>query len=236
MVAWGCSVYHYARYYPDELYEHRKFMASRGNRLWSSQSWVGAGRASYFASPVPGSARAYLARLEVDLYDAAMRRSVSRGVTPDAAVDDLRAEFFEDQRPRPVPGWVDLPSHEPGAPLCSTSAYGWPVVCLASVLDDPFASNPNLVFRGAWMPTDWRPIISGSGLGARRAPTPLALPLRPNLPGLAVDSVLFGVLAWVAVFAPFRLRRAVRRRRGLCPYCAYDVRGLDVCPECGGGR
>jgi hypothetical protein len=47
-----------------------------------------------------------------------------------------------------------------------------------------------------------------------------------------------GRCVWGAVVVgPGVVKRAVRRRRGLCVVCGYDRRGLDVggvCPECGG--
>ena len=53
---------------------------------------------------------------------------------------------------------------------------------------------------------------------------PGALPLVPLVAILA--------FAWVRRTA---LRRSIRRKRGLCVKCAYDLRGLEheVCPECG---
>ena len=45
---------------------------------------------------------------------------------------------------------------------------------------------------------------------------------------------------WLVLFTlPSAMRRAIRRarlRRGLCPHCTYDLRGMAAdtqCPECG---
>jgi len=47
-------------------------------------------------------------------------------------------------------------------------------------------------------------------------------------------------LMLVPVVRPWRFRRSQRRmRRGCCPECGYDLRGIDpemVCPECGAAR
>ena len=63
------------------------------------------------------------------------------------------------------------------------------------------------------------------------------IPTMP-LPGLAADTILFA-LAWsAALYAPSAIRRVVRRRRGRCAACGYDLAGLTgggVCPECGKG-
>ncbi len=65
-----------------------------------------------------------------------------------------------------------------------------------------------------------------------------ALP-RGILPlGFIVDSIVFGFLWWTLIVGIAGLKRAMRRRRGRCPMCKYDLRGdLDAgCPECGWGR
>ena len=73
-------------------------------------------------------------------------------------------------------------------------------------------------------PVEWR----GGGLWS-------PLPYR-------VRWVAFGgsTLFWLGVLAgPGILwragRRVVRRRRGRCGWCGYDIRGLTRCPECGAG-
>ena len=63
-------------------------------------------------------------------------------------------------------------------------------------------------------------------------------------PGLVFNTVFYaGILwgGWLLATMPFMLarkRRIARIRRGLCPKCAYDLRGTRggsgvACPECG---
>lgn len=73
------------------------------------------------------------------------------------------------------------------------------------------------------------------------------LAFRPLWPGLAINAALYAVLLWLlriplswAAGLIGRGVRRIRRRRGLCVGCGYDLRGRDsaggVCPECGGGQ
>ncbi|MEO0716530.1 MAG: hypothetical protein AAFY58_06020, partial [Planctomycetota bacterium] len=59
------------------------------------------------------------------------------------------------------------------------------------------------------------------------------LPLRPRPVGLIANAVVFTVAAFCADWCWSRLRRARRRRFGLCATCTYDLGSLPVCPECG---
>ena len=65
-----------------------------------------------------------------------------------------------------------------------------------------------------------------------------ALPLRPLWRGFAINTVFYGVLLWMLWLSPFAARRLIRRKRGHCIKCGYDLRGTSggVCPECGWRR
>ena len=60
-------------------------------------------------------------------------------------------------------------------------------------------------------------------------------PLRPIWPGFAVNTLFYAAILWLVMLGPFALRRLIRRRRGLCPACGYDLRHAEhvACPECG---
>jgi len=68
----------------------------------------------------------------------------------------------------------------------------------------------------------------------------VAIPRHVLVLRTAINTVFYAVILWL-LFAlggtPFALRRRRRIRRGLCPKCAYDLRGRGsdggVCPECG---
>ena len=66
------------------------------------------------------------------------------------------------------------------------------------------------------------------------------LPLRPSCRGFAINTIIYAAALWlVFVAAPMGARRTVRRRRGACIHCGYDLRGHPApamsarCPECG---
>jgi len=60
------------------------------------------------------------------------------------------------------------------------------------------------------------------------------LPLGPILPGFAVDTLIYGAAAWVALAVLAGLGATVRKFRGRCPGCGYPrAAGALRCPECG---
>jgi hypothetical protein len=86
-------------------------------------------------------------------------------------------------------------------------------------------------------------ILTTFGLAAvgpiNSAPPLRAIAVAPLWPGLAADTAFYSAAWWLILFVPRRLRRTLRRRRGLCPACRYDLRGLPpgaLCPECGAAR
>jgi hypothetical protein len=59
------------------------------------------------------------------------------------------------------------------------------------------------------------------------------VPSRPIWPGFAVNTIFYAAILWVLFAAPRRVGRRRRRRRGLCPNCAYPIGDSRVCTECG---
>ena len=103
-------------------------------------------------------------------------------------------------------------------------AYGWPSVSMwRSYLPFGKGYRKKLVhgLELAFLPPD-------GGF-------PRALPLRPIWPGFAVNTLLYAAVLWLLTCGPLLVRRVVRRKRGLCPGCGYDLRhgGHGACPECG---
>jgi hypothetical protein len=67
------------------------------------------------------------------------------------------------------------------------------------------------------------------------------IPLFPIWRGFAFNTLFYTAILWLLIAGPFVLRRLIRRRRGRCPRCGYDLRGATPgagggCPECGWNR
>ena len=79
-------------------------------------------------------------------------------------------------------------------------------------------------------------LIRALNLGDVQGPVgiPRALPLQPIWPGFAINTLTYAAVLWLP-FAPFTIRRVIRRRRGRCIKCGYDLRHAEhqACPECG---
>ena len=103
-------------------------------------------------------------------------------------------------------------------PISIDRAWGWPM----------------LAMRHQMQSQDWKlrnPVIRG---GYIFQPLPLTvLPLTLIWPGFLVDSVFYAAALWAAIRGPIEVRRIVRRRRKLCPWCGYPIGASPVCTECG---
>ncbi len=64
---------------------------------------------------------------------------------------------------------------------------------------------------------------------------PMILPVHVLWPGFAVNTAFYAAIVWLLSLLPFTVCRLVRRKRGCCIKCGYDLRGAEheVCPECG---
>jgi hypothetical protein len=59
------------------------------------------------------------------------------------------------------------------------------------------------------------------------------VPLWAVWPGFAINTIFYAAALWALFYTPGSVRRMIRRRRGLCPACAYPVGTSPVCTECG---
>ena len=62
-----------------------------------------------------------------------------------------------------------------------------------------------------------------------------AIPLRIVWLGFVFNTIIYAVFLWLLTLAPFTARRMIRRKRGRCIKCGYDLRNVEheKCPECG---
>lgn len=108
-------------------------------------------------------------------------------------------------------------------------AAGWPMLCLRSI-SRASASDPGLTWS-------WSLAVRPAGAYSLvRDPAMGSIPLLPEPLGFASNTALYGAAWFVIVTAFSASRRVIRRRRGLCPRCAYTLKGLPAdapCPECG---
>lgn len=77
-----------------------------------------------------------------------------------------------------------------------------------------------------------------SSAPGRYLPTYLvrALPVRPIWIGVAVNTLVYSLLAWGFWQVPLAIRRRRRKSAGRCTRCGYSLAGLGkdaMCPECG---
>jgi hypothetical protein len=129
---------------------------------------------------------------------------------------------------------ADIPADAPTS--LWEEAFGWPQPALKSRLEEsPRLAYPRVIDGIVLTPR------RGFGMGA----TLPYLPTRPIWRGFIIDSVI-AAMGWWMIFLLLlaglrslrRLPAALRRRRGRCPQCGYDLRGnFDAgCSECGWRR
>ena len=62
--------------------------------------------------------------------------------------------------------------------------------------------------------------------------------MRPLWTGFLANVIFYAAILWLLSLTPYALRRSIRRKRGHCINCGYDLRGdlSSGCPECGWRR
>ena len=127
---------------------------------------------------------------------------------------------------------------------CTLYASGWPLPSMAGELWEWRRWSPDgkrcvefgLDREWLFLPPSER--VAVSPMFGRRG-TVHPIPLRPLWYGFVIDTATYAVILWLLLRGAHDLRRFVRRRRGLCPNCCYDLRGAPSgggCPECGWKR
>lgn len=139
-------------------------------------------------------------------------------------------------------GWLNGIAPIPGAPfaMLEHDSFGFPLQAMGYAMRTDYAVE---TVSGA---PSFVPVFAISGgidasvLTRYRTPRPaLVLPLVPRWPEFLINTAAWGAALWLVTSGASLFRRARRRRRGLCPACGYDRRGLPdtaACPECGRGR
>lgn len=110
--------------------------------------------------------------------------------------------------------------------VLSAHRVGWPFLAFQGVECLGSAKLPNTPLGLVDIPPRWRPWSPSDPMTTR-------LFVMPIWSGLLGNVMLFTIIAYVGLLGVSAARAARRRRRGHCPACAYDTRGLAICPECG---
>ena len=128
-------------------------------------------------------------------------------------------------------GTVDAYDFETTGLRRFTYVWGWPYLCLRAEQSEKDLPDGTAVVSTVGI----RVPLRGASLGA--SDSRILLPTRPVWPGFALNSCVFGgpfVVTYMALWARATIRHRVRRRRGQCVRCGYELlAGVVVCPECG---
>ena len=192
---------------------------------WGCAAWVNIGR------PVRAAERE--ARVTPDHYwqiERLHRVGALRIASSRRAEHSLNYDFTEIH----VPHWSELASvavefRANGIEDRLADARGWPVLSMCCHIDFDYNAPPSS-FRS----NDG--IILAPYTGVATASVRVrALPLRPIWRGFALNTIFYALILWLPICGWRDIRRLIRRKRGLCPACGYDLRHADhdTCPECG---
>lgn len=132
----------------------------------------------------------------------------------------------EAARSRPTPVIPDWAYADVAATQLVVVAYGWPMPAMRYAYDCGPRWVRGYQAAGAIEPA-WEATLFG---------TTYPLPTHIYAAGFAINAILFAAASAVLCTLPLVIRPIIRARKGRCPHCGYDRRGIAVgavCPECG---
>ncbi|MFT5424728.1 MAG: hypothetical protein ACI89L_002526 [Phycisphaerales bacterium] len=141
-------------------------------------------------------------------------------------VNDAHGDGFtldmESRIPKQLPHWIRIPGYlETPETVWGGLAIGWPAPAIRSLESLDYGKPNSPAAR------DTVGVLSFLGVN---------WPIDPIWRGIIIDVLFWWLLAFAVLSIP--LRPWLRRRKGRCPKCAYDLKGdfAAGCPECGWGR
>ncbi len=117
------------------------------------------------------------------------------------------------------------------------TAYGWPSLAVWSGYERRRESG-TFQTSGSWTITTGIRMTGEQFADRPDRAVPRTLPYHVIWPGFAINTAFYAAILWLLTLGPFTARSFIRRRRGLCIKCGYDLRGdlSSGCPECGWRR
>ncbi len=168
--------------------------------------------------------------LRQDIEEAMNSFPEVRGESSEAARDMYDSTGGPAQAWPHWPYWLhDIPRTDKGLAVFGARACGWPFLCMRSTAQSP---DPAVPLRWQW---SWR-ILTSDHYAMSYDSQNGTVPLAPIPLTFAADMLVFAGAWWLLLLGPGDVRRWNRRKRGLCEYCAYSLKGLpqsSPCPECG---
>lgn len=146
-------------------------------------------------------------------------------------IDELEREEGGETRRAFIPFGLAPMLHEAARSrsIVVAEAHGWPSLSLQ------WSARTNRVSR--LLPNEPRNAIrvAGRHVPFARYPVDRLIPLLPIWPGFATNTIFYAAILWLLGLCPFTARRMIRRKRGRCIKCGYDVSHAphNSCPECG---
>ncbi len=137
------------------------------------------------------------------------------------------------------PSWAPWPS-DPRPAMNETTLFvaaGWPFGAVVASCSDYDPRWHRRRTFAAFRPARVRPATWSHAVVLRQQDGPFTarvLPFGLIWPGFGINTLFYSIMLWLLIPGPFVLRRLIRRRRGLCPKCAYPMGESVVCSECVG--